>query len=169
MTPDSAAAESIADAGNTKGHFTKGTFDLTAVHDFGKRFDIMMKLSGQKAANNLDSSEHIYLGGAHGVRAYPQGEASGDEGILGTAEFRYHTPINGLTLSVYYDAGHVRIGKAGGEDNMTLKGCGVGLSYTRPGDWFARFDYARRIGRDTLMSRDAESRQRLWFILGKMF
>ena len=46
---------------------------------------------------------------------------------------------------------------------------GLGLSYTRPGDWFARFDYARRIGGDELMSRDAASRQRMWFMAGKMF
>ena len=169
LTPDSAAAEAIAEAGDTKGHFTKGTLDIVGVHDLGKRFDVMMKLSGQKAANNLDSSEHIYLGGAHGVRAYPQGEASGDEGILGTAEFRYHAPLKGLTLSLYYDAGHVYIGKSGGEGNMTLKGWGMGLSYTRPGDWFARFDYARRIGSDELMSNDAESRQRIWFMAGKIF
>ena len=169
LTPTSAAAELIADAGGTKGHFTKGTFDLVGVHEFGKGFDVMMKLSGQKSANNLDSSEHIYLGGAHGVRAYPQGEASGDEGIIGSAEFRYHTPLKGLTLSIYYDAGHVRIGKSGGEGNMTLKGWGLGLAYTRPGDLFARLDYASRIGSDELMSQDAKSRRRIWFMIGKIF
>ncbi len=130
---------------------------------------MLLKLSGQKAGSNLDSSEHIYLGGAHGVRAYPQGEASGDEGLLGTMELRYHTPVKGLTLSTYFDAGHVEITKSGSDGNMTLKGWGLGLSYTRPGDWFARFDYARRIGGDELMSRDAASRQRMWFMAGKMF
>ena len=52
---------------------------------------------------------------------------------------------------------------------MTLKGWGLGLTYTRPGDWFARLDYARRIGSDELMSREAEGRQRVWFMAGKMF
>ena len=168
LVPDSDMAETLATLGKTKGHFTKGTADVTAVQGLNKNFDVMLKLSGQKAANNLDSSEHIYLGGARGVRAYPQGEASGDEGILGTLELRYHTPVKGLTLSTYFDAGHVRIEKSEG-GSMTLKGWGVGVSYSKPNDWFARFDYARRIGSDVNMSDDAKSRQRMWFIAGKVF
>ena len=168
LVPDSDMAETLASLGKTKGHFTKGTADITAVQGFNKNFDVMLKLSGQKAANNLDSSEHIYLGGARGVRAYPQGEGSGDEGIMGTLELRYHTPVKGLTLSTYFDAGHVRIEKSEG-GSMTLKGWGVGVSYSRPNDWFARFDYARRIGSDVNMSDDAKSRQRMWFIAGKVF
>lgn len=169
MVPDSDSARAIGEEGGTTGRFTKGTFDMTGIYAFNHGLDVMLKLSGQKAANNLDSSEHLYLGGARGVRAYPQGEASGDEGILGTIELRYHTKLKGLTLSTYFDAGHVNIGRAGGEGNMTLKGWGIGVTYVRPNDWFLRFDYARRIGGDKLMSADAQSRQRMWFILGKIF
>ena len=168
LVPDSDMAETLATLGKTKGHFAKATVDVTAVQGLSRNVDVLLKLSGQKAANNLDSSEHIYLGGARGVRAYPQGEASGDEGILGTLELRYHTPVKGLVLSTYFDAGHVRIEKEAG-DGMTLKGWGVGLAYTKPNDWFARFDYARRIGSDENMSDDARSRQRMWFIAGKVF
>ncbi|MBR1495880.1 MAG: hypothetical protein IJ601_12655 [Acidaminococcaceae bacterium] len=50
-----------------------------------------------------------------------------------------------------------------------IKDWGIGLSYTKPNDWFARFDYARRIGSDDKMSEDARSRQRMWFIAGKVF
>lgn len=39
-------------------------------------------LSGQVADKNLDSSAKFSLGGANGVRAYPQGEVIGDEGTL---------------------------------------------------------------------------------------
>jgi hypothetical protein len=161
-------ALSGAVAGADKGAFSKGTFDLTTVQKLGGPFDVMLKLSGQIAGCNLDSSEHIYLGGARGVRAYPQGEASGDEGLLGTLELRYHTPVKGLVLSTYFDAGHVRIEKDD-HGSMTLKGWGIGLSYTKPNDWFARFDYARRIGSDDKMTEDARSRQRMWFIAGKVF
>ena len=168
LVPDSEMADALGTLGKTKGHFTKGTLDVTAVQGLGKNFDMLLKLSGQKAASNLDSSEHIYLGGARGVRAYPQGEASGDEGLLGTLELRYHTPVKGLVLSTYFDAGHVRIEKDD-HGSMTLKGWGIGLSYTKPNDWFARFDYARRIGSDDKMTEDARSRQRMWFIAGKVF
>ena len=168
LVPDSDMADTLGTLGRTKGRFTKGTADVTAVQGIGKNVDVLLKLSAQKAANNLDSSEHIILGGARGVRAYPQGEASGDEGVLGTLELRYHTPVKGLVLSTYFDAGHVRIEKEAG-NSMTLKGWGIGLTYSRPDDWFARFDYARRIGSDDDMSDEARSRQRMWFIAGKVF
>ena len=169
LIPDSGAAQELAGLGHTRGHFSKGTLDISALQGISKHFDLSAKLSAQMAGNNLDSSEHIYLGGAHGVRAYPQGEGSGDEGILGTLELRYHTPVKGLTLSAYLDAGHVQIAKERSEGSMTLKGWGLGLAYTRPGDWFARFDYARRIGSDALMSRDANAKGRMWFMVGKIF
>jgi hemolysin activation/secretion protein len=41
------------------------------------------KLRGQVAFDNLDTSEKIGLGGAYGVRAYPEGEAYGDQGLCG--------------------------------------------------------------------------------------
>ncbi len=168
LVPDSEMADTLASVGRTKGRFTKGTVDVTAVQRLNNNFDVLLKLSGQKAANNLDSSEHIYLGGARGIRAYPQGEASGDEGILGSVELRYHTPIRGLLLSTYFDSGYVKIAKDA-DDSMTLKGWGIGLTYSKPGDWFARLDYARRIGTHANLSEDAKSRQRMWFILGKIF
>ena len=168
LTPDSREADALATAGDTKGRFFKGTFDATGLQKLGGPFDVMLKLSGQKAASNLDSSEHIYLGGAKGVRAYPQGEASGDEGILGTLELRYHTPVKGLIFSTYYDAGAVKAEKS--RDGKTiLKGWGLGLTYSKPNDYFARVDYARRIGWDDNLSNDAKSRQRVWFIVGKIF
>lgn len=168
VTPDSAFADVLATWRDNKGGFTKGTFDITAVQQLGGPFDAMLKLSGQLAGHKLDSSEHIYLGGARGVRAYPQGEASGDEGLLGTLELRYHTKLPGLTLSLYYDAGTVRVEK-NGNDSQQLSGWGVGVTYNKPNDWFARLDYARRIGFDEGLSDDANSRQRVWFMLGKIF
>ena len=168
LTPDSAIAETLATVGDYKGGFAKGTLDVTAVQQLGSpKFDVLLKLSGQKAWKNLDSSERIYLGGARGVRAYPQGEASGDEGILGTLELRYHLPVKGLTASIYYDAGHVRRVHSLSGSN-TLQGWGLGLAYSSPRDWFARLDYARRIGFDNDLSSDARSRGRLWFMVGKV-
>jgi len=43
------------------------------------------------------------------------------------------------------------------------------MAILRPGNWFARLDYARRIGSDEFMSKDAESRGRIWFMTGKVF
>lgn len=167
------------DYGETKGRYTKGEAGITAVERLGNRADVLIKANGQIASHNLDGSERMYLGGANGVRAYPQGEGAGDEGVLGTVETRFYTKAPGLVFSTYFDIGHVWFyndGRTyrrmpGGVDSkgMTLKGYGVALSYTKPNDWFARLDYARRIGNDPNLSEKAQARGRAWFMLGKIW
>ena len=163
---------------HTSGRYTKGEASFTAVQQLGHRSDVMVKASGQIASHNLDGSEEMYLGGASGVRAYPQGEGSGDEGVLGTIETRFYTNVTGLIASTYLDIGHVRYRNDGGLDSAskgqpssgeTLKGWGIGLAYTKGDDWFARLDYARRIGDDPNLSQFAKARGRTWFMLGKIW
>lgn len=171
---DSDRARQFAEATETDGGYTKLEATATAVQSLGHQTDVMLKVSGQAAFNNLDSSEEMYLGGANGVRAYPQGEGSGDEGVLGTLELRYHTNLPGLILSTYFDAGYTRsmhnaTTAVPNNFGTTLKGWGIGVSYTKPNDWFARFDYARRIGGFDGMTSDAASKDRMWFIVGKIW
>ena len=160
----------------TLNHTEDGTYakleaDVTAVQQLGHSTDFMVKVSGQKASRNLDSSEEFYLGGPNGVRAYAQGEGTGDEGALGTAELRWRTPLRGLTLSTFYDAGAVRVSKGmdGGADRVTLRGWGLGAAYSEPGDWFARLDYAKRIGLDPSVSVKNNAKNRVWFMAGKIW
>ena len=155
--------------GDTEGPFTKFTFDGTLVRTLGHRTDVMEKVSGQLADRNLDGSEQLYLGGANAIRAYPQGEGSGDDGFTSTTEFRYYTDIPGLTFSTYFDIGHAKLSHDGRAGSETLKGWGLAASYQRPGDWFARLDYARRIGDSKYLSDDAKAKGRLWFLLGKIW
>ena len=157
-------------------HINEGTYakleaEATAVQNLGHATDFLAKVSGQKASCNLDNSEEFYLGGPNGVRAYAQGEGSGDEGVLGTAELRWHTPVRGLTLSTFYDAGTVRVNKTavGSHNRVTLHGWGVGAAYSEPGDWFARLDYARRLGTDASVAPQNNARGRVWFQLGKIW
>ena len=157
----------------TEGMYNKTTIDLSYLQTFDSHFDMLLKFSGQLAYNNLDSSEEIVLGGINGVRAYPTGSGSGDEGYIANLELRYHTKIPGLTFSTYLDMGHVKITHDksnpayGGE---TAKGWGIGITYTKPDDFFLRLDYARRIGGFSYYTdKDAQSKGRIWFMLGKMF
>ena len=154
-----------------EGMYVKLEADATAVQRLGNMTDFLVKVSGQKASRNLDSSEEFYLGGPNGVRAYAQGEGAGDEGILATAELRYHTPVHGLTFSTFYDVGSVRKSRAPlSEDNaITLRGWGLAAAYNNPGDWFARVDYARRIGLDESVSAKNNARNRVWFMTGKIW
>ena len=154
-----------------EGTYAKLEAEATAVQRLGNMTDFLVKVSGQMASRNLDSSEEFYLGGPNGVRAYAQGEGTGDEGVLGTAELRYHTPLRGLTLSTFYDMGTVRVSKGYDlrDNRVTLRGWGIGAAYNNPGDWFARLDYARRIGLDSSVSQKNNARNRIWFMAGKIW
>ena len=154
-----------------EGTYAKLEAELTAVQQLGHATDFLVKVAGQKASRNLDSSEDFYLGGPNGVRAYAQGEGTGDEGVLGTAELRWHTPVRGLTLSTFYDAGAVRLSRTpiGADNRVTLRGWGIGAAYSNPGDWFARVDYARRIGLDPSVSAKNNAAGRVWFMAGKIW
>ncbi len=175
---DSDYGEQQIELAGTKGNYSKLELNATAVKRLGNMADLMVKASGQVASKNLDGSEEIYLGGANAIRAYPQGTGSGDEGILATAELRFYTPVKGLVFSTYYDTGFVKYNH-GGELYMTrdgavgssihLQGWGVGLSYTAPGDWFARLDYARRIGGSRMLTEEEKAKGRLWFMAGKIW
>lgn len=169
---DSDYSRVLGSLNHTKeGTYVKLEADGTAVQRLGNMTDFLVKVSGQLASRNLDSSEEFYLGGPNGVRAYAQGEGSGDEGILGTAELRYHTPLRGLTFSSFFDIGTVRMSK-GYEltDNYaTLRGWGLAAAYSNPGEWFARVDYARRIGLDSTVSPRNNAQNRIWFMAGKIW
>lgn len=176
---DSDYAKQIYSRKGTQGHYTKGEVSVSAVERLGNRADVLIKGSGQIASHNLDGSERMYLGGASGVRAYPQGEGAGDEGIMGTVEARFYTKVPGLVFSTYYDVGHVWYRNDGQKEptgnlnvsstGITLMGYGAALSYTKPNDWFARLDYARRIGDDPGLSEKAKAKGRAWFMLGKIW
>ena len=91
---------------------------------------LSMTLSGQLAADNLNSSEKYSLGGAYGVRAYPQGEASGDEGSMLNVELTHNfmPQVQGV---LFYDYGHVKINHnnfAATDNGRTIAGAGVGLN-----------------------------------------
>ena len=150
------------------GKYSKALLNISALHRFDRNVDLLVKAQVQQAENNLDSSEQIYLGGANAVRAYPQGEASGDEGYQATAELRYHTKVSGLTVSTFFDVGHVKYTQNGSmPGGTTLKGWGIGIAYNEPNGYWARVDYARRIGLAKDATDDAKDKDRIWFVVGK--
>ena len=169
IAADSTMAERQMRSARTEGSFTKGVLNLGVRQELGGRFHLNVRTQLQAAGDNLDSSEEIYLGGANGVRAYPQGEGSGDSGYLASAELVYRTGIPHLELSTYYDTGHVQYAHDGVDGGTTLKGWGIGVSYSRPGDYFLRLDWARRIGLARNASEEAQAKNRLWFMVGKVW
>ena len=159
---------------DTEGSFAKTVFNASYLQTFDRHFDMLLKYTGQMATSNLDGSEEIVLGGINGVRAYPTGIGSGDEGYVANLEFRYHTQVPGLTLSTYLDMGHVKVTHDSGNRSYggeTAKGWGIGAYYTKSQAYFLRLNYARRIGGLSYYTNDknAKDKDRIWFMLGKMF
>lgn len=115
----------------TNGNYSRWSYNLARLQRISDNNSLYLTVSGQEASKNLDSSEKFALGGATGVRAYPQGEGIGDEGVLASIELR-HSFMTGLQGSVFYDTGSVKINHTPfgppQTNTRTLSGAGVGLN-----------------------------------------
>ena len=77
---DGALNQGIDDlTAGTQGRLHKLNPSLVRLQSLTDRLSLYTQLQGQWADGNLDSSEKIRLDGAYGLRAYAQGEASGDQ------------------------------------------------------------------------------------------
>jgi hemolysin activation/secretion protein len=118
----------------TEGVFNKLRVNLSYLEPLSNKTDVYLGYSSQFADKNLDSSEKFQLGGANGIRAYPTGEGSGSDGRMLNFELR-HRFDNGVTLTGFYDWGHVDELHIPNDDNPTLKnsydlkGFGVSAGY----------------------------------------
>jgi hemolysin activation/secretion protein len=161
-----------ASTARTDGHFNKLALALSRVQRVSETVTFSAALNGQLAANNLDVSEKMSLGGMSGVRAYPQGEAYADEGYLLTLEAR--KLLSGLTqvrgqvqLVAFVDAGEVRLNHRAwdGEDQRRqLSGAGVGVYWTHARDFSLKAVYARALGNEAALS--APDRSGRWWLQG---
>jgi hemolysin activation/secretion protein len=91
-----------------QGDFSKLSYSLGWLSSLPYALSLNTTLRGQIPGNNLDSSEQFSLGGTNGVRAYPTGEASGDEGWLFSVNIG--KKLSGkLSTSLFFDAGSIRL------------------------------------------------------------
>jgi hemolysin activation/secretion protein len=112
------------------GSYSKLGWSVSRLQRITDQAQVWLVLTGQQARKNLDSSEKFSLGGPTSIRAYPTGEASGDEGYRGTLELR-HALAQSVQGSVFYDFGSVRVNKtpfAATANNRHLAGAGFGAS-----------------------------------------
>ncbi|MDP2816983.1 MAG: ShlB/FhaC/HecB family hemolysin secretion/activation protein [Polaromonas sp.] len=121
-----------AASAQTNGSYSKVTYGLSRLQRINNSTLVSVSLNGQQASKNLDSSEKFSLGGPTGVRAYPGGEASGDEGFKGTLEVR-HSFTQVWQGTVFYDVGEVTINKRpfgvpASPAKRALAGAGVGIN-----------------------------------------
>ena len=162
----------------TAGHFGKWNLELTRLQHMSERVSLYLSYNRQWAEKNLDSSEKMSLGGPNGVRAYPVGEASGDDGWRWTSELRWNLPTregddNVWQLIAFADGGHVNLYHNGlpgyaGKTARSLYGAGVGVNWSNQANWVARAHYAWKIGPEDAVS-DTDRSGRFWFQIYKFF
>lgn len=174
-TPSARAAD--AASARTQGGWGKLWFNVSRAQRLTDAWSLYASVTGQLASKNLDSSEQFILGGMDGVRAYPQGEAYGDEGILVDLEARLllqglsnHVPGQ-VHLLGFVDAGHVTINKDPwfpGNNSRNLSSAGVGVLWDDPGDFAVRAYYAVKLGNEDAISAPDRS-GRFWIQAIKYF
>jgi hemolysin activation/secretion protein len=171
-------AEHAVDATTARSHggFNKVQAAFSRLQSVSGPFSLYAAVRGQLAFDNLDSSEKMQLGGAYGVRAYPEGEAYGDSGYLATIEARLlldegNTLPGEFELAAFIDTGEVRYAQDpwfAGSNHARRSGYGVGLNWFGPEGFRIRTAYARKIGSQPATSapdRDG----RFWFQIVKLF
>lgn len=146
----------------TQGRFHKINPSLVRLQRVTDRFSLYTQAQGQWTDGNLDSAEKISLGGIYGVRAYPQGEASGDQGWLANIELRYAlTPA--WQLATFVDHGQVRLNKdtwSDGDNHRSLSAAGLGATWADHG-WRLNTVAAWKLGNAEAQS-DKDSSPRVW-------
>lgn len=164
------------DTAGTEGHFSKTVITYQRQQYLQDNLTFLFNFTGQTAGNNLDSSEKLFLGGADGVRAYPQGETSADEGYKLTGEIRWRMPglsntVSNVYLSGFYDYGRAVINKDASwstDDNRkSLAGTGLGILWTKDKEFSIRLDYAWKNG-DNAATSDTDKSGRVW-LQGAMY
>lgn len=133
--------------------------------------------NGQLASKNLDTSEKMGLGGANGVRAYPEGEAYADQGYVLNLEVRALLPrlserqSGQMQLIGFVDTGTATLNKnpwVAGQNRRTLSGAGVGFNWVDNDNFVVKAYYARKLGNATAMSAPDKS-GRFWLQAAKYF
>lgn len=128
LDPSSQRADELT--AHSSGDYVKLNYMLNRLQRLTDANTFSVMVSGQLAGNNLNSSEKYSLGGAYGVRAYPQGEASGDAGSMLNVELKHHF-MPQLQGVMFYDYGHIRINQnnfSSSDNSRTLAGAGVGVN-----------------------------------------
>ncbi|WP_300654799.1 ShlB/FhaC/HecB family hemolysin secretion/activation protein [Pseudomonas sp.] len=161
----------------SNGHYDKLGLHVMRLQQITDRVSLYGAVSGQVASKNLDSSEQMSLGGMYGVRAYPQGEAFGDEGYLATLEARLLLPqfserqVGQVHLIGFADTGTVKLNKNpwdGSDNSRTLSGAGVGVNWIENNNFSVKAYYAHKLGSEEATAAPDED-GRLWVQLVKYF
>ena len=166
VSPRSEDALQQAVITGNRGNFFRAVVNLDYRKLFAKEFEFHTNFTGQLASKDLTGAEQMTIGGANGVRGYADGDGPADKGFLSKSEVIWYTPIQNLSLSTFFDIGGAGVKSERGI--KTIRSWGFEANYAKPNDFFVKMDYARKIGNNRLVASDS-TRQRFWFMVGKIF
>jgi len=158
---------------DTQGKFAKTTFQVSRLQAIFPNHSLYASVGGQWASKNLDASEKLSLGGARAVRAYSSSELLVDAGLIGTVEWRWSVNAE-LTPFVFYDAARGRPLREPtvfdtGPASRSLRGYGIGVAWSRPGNFAINATLAWRDGTPAGTSDGGGHNPRLYVQAQKSF
>jgi hemolysin activation/secretion protein len=174
-TPAALAVDAASARSN--GNYNKFAFEAARLQTLTGPVSLYARVRGQVASKNLDVSEKMELGGAYAVRAYPEGEAYGDEGYVASLEARLMLPgwserLPGhMQLFAFVDTGHITVNDSpwvSGSNSRTLSATGLGVTWTDDNDFMLRVTYAHKLG-SAVATSAPDSSGRVWVQLSKVF
>lgn len=160
----------------TQGNYAKFVANVTRLQGLSESWRLAMIYTGQWASKNLDSSEKFSVGGVSGVRAYPPGEAAGDDAQLLQLELRHQGVALGpghFSPFGFFDAARSRIvhnsfAGLASKNVRQLAGYGLGAEWSMPGSLFLRAWLAFKATSEPAVS-DTDSSSRFWMQAGVVF
>jgi len=173
-TPAFAAADALTT--QTQGNYTKFVANVTRIQGLSENWRLGLTYTGQWAGKNLDSSEKFSIGGLTGVRAYPPGEAAGDDAQLLQMELRHSGGALGPGQFFpfgFFDAARSRIihntfPALASKNVRELAGYGLGGEWSVPGSLFVRAWLAFKATSEPSTS-DTDRSPRFWMQTGVVF
>lgn len=172
---DNATDEDTDKAGaNTTGNYSKINIDLEHNINFNSKISLenSLKMQYALANKNLDGSEDFSIGGSNGVKLYPDGELSAENGYIFSTELKYQLPkLDSLNSSVglFYDRGRAFMANSSNVDfeSKSLQDIGLGL-YNSYDKFFSKVQVAWNVNsKDT--TSEPNNNSRLLFQGGLIF
>jgi len=174
---DAADRDADAVSARANGGYTKVQYSISRLQTVAGPLSVYGWVRGQVAFNNLDISEKMELGGAYAVRAYPEGEAYGDQGYVATAEARLQLPRFGHAVPGQFEVfGFVDVGAVDyakdpwivGSNRANRSAYGGGIDWAVSSGFTMKGTYARKLG-DEVATSAPDSSGRFWFQIIKLF
>jgi len=155
-------ADKISDeaGANTNGNYSKVNLELSNTIALTNKltFDSSLKMQYALGNKNLDGSEDFSIGGESGVKLYPSGELSAENGYLLNLEAKYRLPnVNKLsnTVGVFYDRGRAFMSNNSQVtfESKSLQDVGIGY-YASYDNFFGKLQVAWNANSKDITSED---------------